>query len=164
MGTAKTVGRSPSNGRPRSKRKKIEIKYSTSKTRPPARSPSPKRKPVILKKAKVAAIIFSEGGKPFALGSPSVDSVLLRCIAPLPGEPYLENDETDRVAVEATLRQATKETTALVEAASEADQIRVVLPMRASASTGNPAISMTLSCNINPAIATGRSPKLQAID
>jgi pheromone receptor transcription factor len=69
--------------------------------------------------AKVAIIIFSNSGKPYAMGSPSVDEVL-RLAAPLPGggddrAPALLPAVPDRAAVEATVRQL-EQTTALVAA------------------------------------------------
>ncbi|KAK3129761.1 hypothetical protein QOZ80_6BG0484300 [Eleusine coracana subsp. coracana] len=123
MVTAKTMGESPSNGRPPSKgRQRIVIESIKDKGK--RQVTESKRKSGFFKKASeaallcgahVAAIIFSQAGKVSAFGSPSVDSVLRR-LAPLPAgvdEPYLDDDEMERAAVEAKLRQV-EETRALV--------------------------------------------------
>ncbi|GJM99171.1 hypothetical protein PR202_ga16251 [Eleusine coracana subsp. coracana] len=70
----------------------------------------------------VAVVVFSERGRPFAIGAPSVD-VVLRACNPLPGEEgarlLYDEDEVDAAAcrglVEAALRQA-QETEARVKA------------------------------------------------
>jgi pheromone receptor transcription factor len=118
MAPAKSNGRPPSRGR-----QVIKIAYIENKA---ARQVTfSKRKAGIFKKASelallcgahITAIVFSECGKPYAFGSPSVDGVLRRFAPWLPGgEPCLEDDEVEPAAVEATLRRA-EETAALVEA------------------------------------------------
>ncbi|GJM99192.1 hypothetical protein PR202_ga16273 [Eleusine coracana subsp. coracana] len=123
MGTAKTTaGRPPSKGRQR-----IEIRYIEDKAK--RQVAFSKRRTGVFKKASevsqlcgahVAVVVFSEGGKAFAIGNPSVEDVL-RAYDPLPGEEgacllQVEDDDAAcRWAVESTLRQA-EETKAHVEA------------------------------------------------
>ncbi|GJN34295.1 hypothetical protein PR202_gb22944 [Eleusine coracana subsp. coracana] len=117
--------RKPSKGRQR-----IEIRYIEDKAQ--RQVTFSKRRMGIFKKAGelsqlcgacVAVVVFSERGRPFAIGAPSVD-VVLRACDPLPGEEgahrALYDDEEEDAAVcrglvEAALRQA-KETEARVKA------------------------------------------------
>ncbi|CAN6337959.1 unnamed protein product [Urochloa humidicola] len=98
-------GRKPSQGR-----RRIEIAYIDD----PARRmvTFSKRKAGLLKKAsrlsldsgaRVAAIVFSQAGRPFAVGSPSADHVLRLCAGE--GEDGLGFPGGDREAVEATARR-----------------------------------------------------------
>ncbi|RCV18187.1 hypothetical protein SEVIR_3G288000v4 [Setaria viridis] len=127
-------------GRTSQGRRRIEIAYIED----PARRmvTFSKRKSGLLKKAselsllcgaRVAAIVFSQAGKPFAFGSPSVDHVLRLC-APLPAG---DKDEDslgigftgdaigggDREVVEATARRKEAATARVAEEAARMSYI-----------------------------------------